>query len=191
MTPNTKAHASHLLAAGILLLFGLLSLILTIVCSFTPYPGVAMISGIFALILGKLSFDSFESAAKLEPPPAPPPEETFLHRLDLFSALLKTGQEVHVILQVQYERATDERATLARIQAELQRIFNSYLLGVEKLSDDPFTEIDFIVNTSVVPLARKLGLQGLELKTIDVKLAGSVPPPPGSSYQGSVEQWKK
>jgi hypothetical protein len=102
--------------------------------------------------------------------------------------VLKTGAEVSVLLEIHYPSEQDSPIALSRIQTQLQRTLNIHFSRAETLFENPYHEIDTLLQREIEPLRRELALDNLSLRTVDVKTipVESPKPPNRGVYLGGT-----
>jgi hypothetical protein len=169
---NNFIGVSLLIAAGALFAAAIILLLTTT----SPYT---ILFGVLSLAVGLAGFKQFEFSTK---------EISMLpvFELDLLGAVLKTGIGFHVLIELTFSPAPFAPAPfLERIKVRLQRTLNIYGSRLNKLPDDPFTEVEHILTMTADPLSQELGIDTISIKVIDVKLEGSPEPPKRGIHFGA------
>ncbi len=150
---------------------GTILMIIAGICVFIAIVSIAIRSfpptllfAALAMMLGWYAFDHLEKAA--ESKPEPPPET---YEIGLLSSSLKSGDEIAVMVAISYLDPKQSANALIRIKVQLQACLNGYLSQREKLSDDPYGEMQELLNGALAPLHAEMGFERLTLKIIDVK----------------------
>ncbi len=159
--------ASLLISAALLFAVALLLLFTTA----SPY---AILFAVLSLATGLTGFKQLETIE-------PPPTTTSAFEIDLLGAVLKTGIDLHVTIELTFTPVPlNPDPILFRIKARLLRTLNIYASRITNLPDDPFAEIEHIFENTADPLCDELRLHTIAVKVIDVKLQGA----PQSSNRG-------
>ena len=156
--------------------FAIGSLVIATIFVFGSNPQWTILFALIALVLGLIGFDHLEAANQ------PKPVIPVAFELDLLGAVLKTGTAFDVTIEITYSPAPGPPQALDRIKTRLQSALNRYVLKIDSLSDDPFTELDGVLRAALEPLYEELGLEQIALHTVDVKIEGSPKPPSRGLY---------
>lgn len=111
-----------------------------------------------------------------------PEPEAAAFDIDLYGTVLKTGIPFSIHVEVAYLPAPGPPRVLERIKSRLQRAINMHASKTEKLSDDPFTEFDDVLQAAIDPLPDELGLDEITLYTVNVKVEGDPEPPQTGAF---------
>jgi hypothetical protein len=181
-----QAYARHEVTGLILGLFAGVCFLISIVGALTPSVPPTILFAILAMIFGGFAFSHLEQAADSKPEPVPP--EPPVYEIDLLSSALKSGEELSVLLALHYLNVKQSPHALTRIKVQLQTKLNVYLRMTDKLSSNPFSEIETLLNDSLAPLRNELGLEKISVQVIDVKAASAPTARSRGIYLGDVQQ---
>ena len=174
MTEAMESYDKHRLLAITLLGTGLSTFLIGAILLITPLSWFTWIFAIVALVTGRAAFRHFEEADKVRP------IDRVWYNTNAYTANLKNREEVVVTIEYQYKTLSTRIVPSRTINSQIQRSLNEYFTTVEKLSENPFVEVDTLLARTLEPMISRLNLRDFLFQTIDVKSTGDPP----SSSQG-------
>ena len=157
------------MTAVILMALSGICIFLALCLFLVPSAQWTIILTIIGMILGNYALNHLEKYAELKP------RSPFNPEVEHIESKFKNGNPVNIHVQLCYPADQDAPHILRFIGNHLQSTLNAYLSKIEKLSDDPYREIDAVLAAQETTLRSELGLRDIKMNAIDIQTSSSPP----------------